>query len=348
MSTKRKGRAVKTGRIEDERKYYYDMDALFEKFLAAKTAEGLAKSTVDNYRRQYGVFVSYLDEHGIGHDIRNVTADLVRDYARWLLDDRVKFDGHKYKPDESKTRGLSPRTVHDYVKCIRMFFRFLASEGIIDEDPLAGLKNVKYTDPDIQVLTPEEIKALLAAPNQRKYADFRDYVLMTLLLDSMLRINEACSLKKSDIDWRAGTIMVRASVAKTRKPRVVPVQKRTLRLLKELINETEEFDSEYVFLANYGEPLTPNQFRQRLNKYAKEAGLKRNVYPHLFRHTAATMALENGMSVRHLQLILGHSDLRMITRYTHLTTKELAKQHEQYSALNRVLEAKNKPRKILR
>ncbi|WP_093471095.1 tyrosine-type recombinase/integrase [Paenibacillus popilliae] len=92
----------------------------------------------------------------------------------------------------------------------------------------------------------------------------------------------------------------------------------------------------------------PNAFRQRLRVYVKKANLNVRVHPHLFRHTAATMALENGMSIRHLQEILGHKDLRIIQTYTHLSTQSLKKQHDQYSPLNDVIRKANKPRKVLR
>ncbi|QOR66007.1 tyrosine-type recombinase/integrase [Cytobacillus suaedae] len=169
---------------------------------------------------------------------------------------------------------------------------------------------------------------MLAVPDQRKYADFRDYVIMTVLLDTLCRINEVLSLKKDDIDYTVLTISISPEIAKSRKGRVVPIQKRTARLIKELIAETDFFDSEYVFLANFGEKMHTNHFRKRLTKLAVEAGIKKKVYPHLLRYTGATMFLESGGDIRHLQIILGHADLRMTMKYTHLSSKSILKQSQ--------------------
>ncbi|MDP4550848.1 tyrosine-type recombinase/integrase [Alkalihalobacillus macyae] len=345
----RKGKSVKQKRVAAANKNSMsDMDALFESFINSKIAEGRAESTVDKYRLYYRFFGEYLDDKGIDRDVRIISTKVIRDYVAWMLEDRVKFAGHKYKPDKAKTLGLSPCSVNDRLKSLKTIFRFFESENVIESNPAQSIKYVREVDEDVQILTTDELRALLNAPDQRKYSDFRDYVLMTLLIDSFMRINEATSIKQFDVDFSAQIVTVRAVVAKSRKTRIIPLQKKTVSLLRELLKETEEFESDYVFLANYGERLQPNHFRNQLRKYAKRAGIDRRVHPHLFRHTGATMALEAGMDIRHLQMLMGHSDLRMLIRYTHLSQKSLKKQHADFSPLNEVLGKLNKDRKIKR
>jgi integrase/recombinase XerD len=346
---KRAGKVVKSDRSGIQmRKSIYDLDALFQKFYDAKVAEGRAKGTLSGYMRTFKLFADYLDQIEVRRDIREMDVDIIRSFTAWLLNDRVKWDGHKFKSAESQTKGLSPRSVNDYVKQLRSFFAFLVDEGLAQSDPTAKVKSVSQVEEEIEILEVDELKALLAAPDQRKYADFRDFVIMNLLLDTMCRIGEALTLRNRDIDFADNTVHIRGEITKTRKGRIVPFQKRTARLLRELMKETEVFESEYVFLANYGEPLQPNHFRKQLKQYAERADVNRRVHPHLFRHTGATMALESGMDIRHLQIILGHSDLRQVMVYTHLSGKSIAKQHDQYSPLNAVVGKLNKERKILR
>ena len=347
MVDKRTGRRVKSTRSR-QRKSIYDLNVLFEKYYDARLAENLSKVTLQNDRNFFGYFLAYLDDRGIAHDVRNVTKDLIREYIAWTMRDKVKFDGHRYKPESSKTKGLSASSANNRLKTLRTFFAFLVDEGLADFNPASEVKYVKENEEEPEILTVDELRALLNAPDQRKYADFRDYVIMNVLIDGFSRINETLLLTRDCIHFDQNSVTFRASTTKGRKSRVVPLSKRTMRLLRELMQETEEFENEYIFLSNYGERLTPNHFRKRLKQYAQRAGIKRRVHPHLFRHTAATMALDDGMDSEYLRLIMGHTDDRSIKKYVHLSQRAIAQKHSQYSPMNRVLGKLNKERKIKR
>jgi integrase/recombinase XerD len=150
------------------------------------------------------------------------------------------------------------------------------------------------------------------------------------------------------VDLQAGVLILRRETVKTRKARVVPLTKQTVKLIRELNKETEEFSSEYLFLTTQGNSLTPNRFGRSLKEYAEIAGLDKRTYPHLMRHSGATLFLEGGGSARHLQMILGHSSERMTNHYTHLSDKAIKSNHSEHSALNAVIGNNGKPRKILR
>jgi integrase/recombinase XerD len=348
MSRNRKGKRVKNTR-KLIRKSVNNLDDLFLKFKAIKRAEGRAESTLNQYEENYGYFVEFLDRHGIKRSMKSITKDTIRDYIIYMREKWVKFEDHRFKTEESMTPGLSPATINTRLKTLRVMFKCLMDEGLTDNNPMDGIKNVVEPEEESIVLTAEELKRLLAVPNQRHYADFRDYVLMNLLLDGMMRISEALGLRVHDIDFTAKTVTIPATIAKSRKARIIPLQPRTVRLIKELIDENaQDFDSDYIFLTNYGEPISRDHFRKRLNEFAKAAKIEKNVHPHLFRHTAATMFLESGGDIRHLQLLLGHADLRMVMRYTHLSKESLINQHERYSPMNQIVGKLNKPRKIKR
>ncbi|KYC65217.1 tyrosine-type recombinase/integrase [Heyndrickxia coagulans] len=339
----------KNERKTGERKTATNLDDLFETFYTIKTAEGRAPSTLKQYRENYQYFTVYLDKRGIPRNITEITRNTIRDYIRYMATEVIKYEGHRFKTEAQQTAGLSPSSINTRVKTLRVFFRCLVDEGLLDANPTNGVANVPEPQEKITVLTPEEMKRLLDVPNKRRFADFRDYVLMVLLIDGMMRISEAINLRKSDFDYKGQTVTIRAAVAKNRKTRTIPLEHRTSRLIKELITENEtDFESDYIFLTNYGEQITRDHFRKRLDKFAAEAGIEKNVHPHLFRHTAATRFLENGGDLRHLQMLLGHSDLRVILRYTHLSDKALRKQHDQFTPLKQVLSAQTLPRKTKR
>ncbi|WPS88859.1 tyrosine-type recombinase/integrase [Brevibacillus halotolerans] len=343
---KRKGKRQRTERFSVTSEYA--LDALFERFYHAKVAEGRKDRTLASYKDNYGFFVAYMDLRGLGRDVRNVDVEMIRSYIVWMLKEKIRFEGHKFKSEAEQTVGLTPTTVNTRLKTMRTFFKYLTIESYISFNPFESIKKVEEDENEIEIMSVEQLQTLLAMPNQRRYSGFRDYVIMNVLIDGFFRINEVLSLRKMDIDFVLGVITVRAEEAKNRKSHSVPISRHTLRLIKDVIKENEDFDTDYVFLANYGEPLRDGQFRHRLKEYAKQANIPIRIHPHLFRHTAATMFLENGGGLRHLQMILGHSDLRMVLRYTHLSKTSIKNQHEKYSPLNDVIGKLNKERKILR
>lgn len=341
-SENRRGKNVK---VDRRRKSVSDLESLLRKAYAIKKSEGLAEGTLFKYENAHRLFLRYLDERDIVKDVRMLDVDICREFSTYLLEEHVQFEGSKYKADDAKKVGLSPRTTNDIIKTMRTSFRVLKEDGIVSENLFESVSTVRQPEKLINVLTADELKALLNAPDQREYASFRDYVAMLVLIDTMARVSEVLTLTLDDVDLNAREVIFKSEITKTRRGRIVPIQPRTARLLKELIAEVAEFGSEYIFLANYGEPLQPNHFRKQLLKYAKKAGIKKRVHPHLLRHSAATIYLEGGGNLRYLQALLGHVDQRMTAKYTHLSRQSIADNHQEYSALNQVIGKLNKERK---
>lgn len=343
----RVGKRVKNARAaQDSAK---PLAHLFDVFYNAKVAEGRSRRTLEMYRENFAAFCAYLDDCGLERSLTAVTPDVLRSYMAWMAQGRRKWEGHAHKHERNMTVGLSPVTVNTRMKSLRTMFKFLEDDGQIPTDPCAKVRKMKEPEKETEILTVDELQRLLKAPDQRTYAGFRDYVAMNVLIDGFFRINEVLTLRTGDIDLHTGMVTVKETVAKSRKARYVPLQKRTLRLLRDLIDENADFDTDAIFLTNYGGALTDDQFRNRLKEHAERAGLTVNIYPHLFRHTSATLFLENGGSERYLAEILGHADMRMIMRYTHLSRRKSVKdQHDQYSPINDVVGKLARERKTKR
>ncbi|EQB35274.1 hypothetical protein M948_19435 [Virgibacillus sp. CM-4] len=322
-----------------------DLDDLFKVFLSIKTAEGRAKSTIQQYKDNYKYFTAFLEKQNIEKSLNELNRTIFRKYITYMREEVTKFEDHKYKTETQRTKGLSPLTINTRLKTLRVMFQCLFEEEIISFNPILGVKNVPNPQENIEILTIEELRSLLKSPNKSTYAGFRDHTLMHVLIDGMSRISESIKLKESDFDFKHNTATIRASVAKNRKSRTLPLKPLTMRLVRKLIDTNSDFSTEYVFLTNYGEPISRDHFRKRLYEYADQAKIKKKVHPHLLRHSAATAFLEDGGDIRHLQMLLGHSDLRMVVRYTHLSNKALQNQHAKHSAINKVANKLSRPRK---
>lgn len=347
LEDKRKGKRVKFAR-KSETSTSKLLDELFQVFYDAKVSEGRADRTLEMYRENYSYLCAYMDDNNVPRLAEEVTADLLRSYMSWMLRKKRKWEGHPCKREDNMTKGLDPVTVNTRMKTIRTMFRFLKDEGLINVDPCEKVKKADEPEKLIEIMEIDDLKKLLNAPNVRTYAGFRDFVIINVLIDSFCRINEILTLKRSSVVFKKDGIVIDEWIAKTRKGRYVPLEKRTMRLISELMDECADFDSEYVFLTNYGERLSDDQFRNRLKEHAKNVGLDFRIYPHLFRHTSATRYLENGGDVRYLKELLGHADLRMVTRYTHLSDKSIKEQHAKYTPIRDVVGKLQRERKIKR
>jgi len=255
-----------------------------------------------------------------------------------MLNEQALYTGHPTLQSYNTAKGLSPATVNIRIRTLKCFLRFLHNEGYLKTVLASRVKLQKIKEDTIGAFEKEQVLQLLAAPNQREYTGFRDYVLLTSLFDTGLRINEALNLTVDDLNVADRTITVRASIAKNGKSRVVPMSKRTAELLDALIEENrKQFASRTpstVFLLNNGKPLTYNQAYERIRLHGEKAGITGvRVSPHTFRHTFATLYVMNGGDPFSLQKILGHHDMSMVRKYVQLNQRDLQKQHAQSSPL---------------
>lgn len=295
--------------------------------LRQKRLEGLSESTLAQYEKLFNDFDRFF---GDKTDVASLTVQDAKDFMYWQLNDKVQFLKHKYR--KNKKKGVSVRTANTYLSYAKSSFRILVHEEIVEENIFKDINNIKEKEKKIKTLSAKEINKLLRSLNKGWYSEFRMYVLIHTLLDSFGRIGEVLSLRKQDIDFEKHAITF--TNTKNGKLRIVPITKKTVKLLEELMEETEEFESEYIFLTHHGNPLSPDAARKHLRDVAGRIGLEHITGFHIFRHTASEMFLRQSGSMRVLQKILGHSELSTTSIYAHVLDETVKSQHEQFSPLN--------------
>jgi integrase/recombinase XerD len=271
--------------------------------------------------------------------VQDVSSSLLREYILWCSSEKDYYGGHPFKGDYAAgKKGLSASSVNVRIRIIKTFFNELYSDGIINQNPATNLSLMRQEVDTVEPLNEDELRKFMKAPNQKYFAQYRDYVIMTLIVDSGMRINEICSLEKTEIDFMRKRIVLPAIKNKNRKSRILPISVQTSRLIQKLIAESEQyFQSNFVFTTNSGQELNEKTIQKAFTKYAEKAKIERNVSPHVLRHNFATMAAHNGMSVFHLMKILGHSDIKTTRKYVQVNDADLFEQHSMYSPLTRVL-----------
>jgi len=216
---------------------------------------------------------------------------------------------------ENNTR-LSPRSMARCLVSIRMFYRFLVSEG-----------------PD--VLSRDEVDSLLKQPNINTALGKRDKAILEILYATGLRVTELIGLKMHNINLEVGSIR---TIGKGSKERIIPMGSKAIDSLKEylqkgrptFLKKDPALAGSYIFLNSRGKPITRQGLWKIIKKYALMAGITKSVTPHTVRHSFATHLLEGGADLRSVQIMLGHADISTTQIYTHVARERLKEIHEKY------------------
>ncbi|TCP30209.1 integrase/recombinase XerD [Scopulibacillus darangshiensis] len=294
------------------------LNDMFERFMLYKKTEGLAKDTIESYYTTYRWFREYL-----GSDLERdeITLDVFRDYIDFMLNEK----------------GISPVTANVRIRTMRTFIRYCYLENYIDFPIHERFKPLKTKQDTLESFTPQEVKKLLSLVDESTYTGFRDKVIIYILLDTLVRCRELINMKRENVDLQTGAIKLEASDTKTKKSRIVPLSARTIRVLKEYMDETEDFGSEWLLVTYEGEQMANNTIRYRLTELGEKAGLtNKRVSPHTFRHTGSLFYIMNGGDPFSLQKILGHSDMSMVRKYIQMTDDTVKRQHNTFSPLKSV------------
>jgi integrase/recombinase XerD len=243
------------------------LDELFEKFMTVKKTEALAPRTLEEYYIHFRYLKDFLGEDMTN---KNISLEDFQGYIGYMLHEK----------------DLAPMTANIRIRTMRAFIRYCYNKGYIDEPIHEDFKPVKAPEDTLESFTPSEIKRLLAVIDDEFYTGFRDKVILFVLLDTLVRISELVAIKRSNVDLKAGFIQLEAMGTKTRKSREVPISTKTIKLLKEYMKETEDFNDEYLFLTYDGHKINHATVRMNIRDYGKKAGItNKRVSPHTFRHT---------------------------------------------------------------
>ena len=268
---------------------------------------------------------------------RNFTSNTVDAYERDLQKLLTYLDGEKIKPENVELEDLQhfAASLHDIgvtarsqcriLSGIRSFYKFLVTDGYIQDDPTELLESPQLGDHLPEVLSVEEIDMIESAIDLSKWEGHRNKAIIEVLFSCGLRVSELTNLKLSNLYLDEEYVRVEG---KGRKERLVPISQKAIKELgywfddRRLMN-IKKGEEDYVFLNRRGSHLTRTMILIMVKKYAEEAGIKKTISPHTFRHSFATALLEGGADLRVIQAMLGHESIGTTEIYTHIDTHTL-------------------------
>ena len=278
-------------------------------------SDGLARNTLDSYRRDVAQFAAWLREASGRNLLEASEADLQRHLAWQVTQKRAR-----------------PRTTGRLVSALRRFFQFALREGLRRDDPTAALESPKLPRTLPKSLSEAQVEALLAAPDPTSATGLRDRAMLETLYASGLRVSELVGLKTQQVSLDMGVVRV---LGKGAKERLTPLGEEAVAWIDRYQREARPAllagrKSDALFVTARGGPMTRQGFWLLVKRHAAAAGIRAAISPHTLRHAFATHLINHGADLRVVQMLLGHADISTTQIYTHVARERLKALHRRH------------------
>ncbi|MDR1540647.1 MAG: tyrosine recombinase [Clostridiales bacterium] len=250
------------------------------------------KNTMMSYERDLKRFREYLDDQHI-ESIKLIETQHVLSYMATL-----------------EKAGLAASSVSRSLAAIRSFFRFYIFMGVIMSDPTSTIAPPKMVRKVPEIMTPEEVELLLAAPKCEDLKGIRDKAMLEVLYATGIRVSELVSLRLSDVDLNSKTIRCTTG----ERERSIPINDSAVAAIKDYVHRARAFMvksslEDVMFVNCAGVPMTRQGFWKIVKEYAKAANVQGDISPHILRHSFAAHLLAGGADLQVVKDLLGHMDI---------------------------------------
>jgi len=280
--------------------------------------KGLSKNSISAYLTDLNKLMKYAEENELA--VTDITTSHLEEFLAQLYDQDIK-----------------PRSIARVLSGVKSFFLYLFLDDYIQLNPAELLESPQLGLKLPTVLSIEEIDSILSVIDQSTIEGARSYAIIETLYSCGLRVSELVNLKFSNLFFDEGFIRVDG---KGSKQRLVPIsdiaiQKINNYLIHRRTIEAKKENEEFLFLSRRGVAISRITVFYYIKKYAAEAGIKKTISPHIFRHSFATHMLERGANIRHIQAMLGHEKITTTEIYTHLDRNFLRQEIISHHPLNK-------------
>ncbi len=297
----------------------------------------LSERTRDYYANLLGNFERYARSKAFPGP-----ADLTRDHIREFLD-YVANEESRWPWGRTTSKKAAPATVHHYGKALKIIFNWAVDEEYLDHNPLERLKLGSPHYKEVEPYSDDEVYAMLRECEEDirfryAYLGIRNKAIISLFVATGLRLGELTGINLGDFDPRLQQVQV---MGKGSKKRVVPVNGEAKKALRRYI-QVRPAGGDALWNTESGEPLSRHSMKIMIARLKIRAGITSGGGAHRLRHYFATRYLEAGGDLNSLRLLLGHSTLAMVLKYSRfIDVQKALAGHEQFSPLDRLYRGRN-------
>lgn len=266
----------------------------------------VSANTLSSYLRDINQFRAWLAENSTV-DLRKVKKDIIVQYLQHM-----------------ECIGKSPATITRSTASIKSFYQFMMSAGYVKVNPAKSVATVKVERKCPEILTNREVELFLEQPKCVDEKGYRDHAMLELLYATGIRVSELIGLNVDDVNLTIGIIHCR----KKDKERVIPLYHGAVKALQDYIKDIRprliaDPEEQALFVNMNGERMSRQGFWKIIKYYQEKAEIKKDITPHMLRHSFAVHLLENGADLHSIQEMLGHADISSTQIYTQVVNKEL-------------------------
>lgn len=285
----------------------------------------MSSNTVKSYYNAVRRFTEFMENHYIILDVEAVEKNHILEYLQDL------------------SLSYAPSSATQHFNILHVFFDYLEDYDVLKESPFRRIhvRRLKVPKRIATTLTLEKIKKILIAAytakpdslygkvNGEDMLHYRDCLILEILFNTGMRVNELCSMKMNDYDAGSGIIKLIGKGNKERKCYItadnMPELYEHYVMLRDPFLKKRGKQCKHIFINRFGGALSSQGVRDIVRKYSKIVGIKKNVTPHVFRHSFATLLMEQGVNLRYIQEYLGHESILTTQRYLHISDSEAQK-----------------------
>jgi integrase/recombinase XerD len=292
------------------------MHELIDIFLNYLSVErGLSRNTITSYAQDLKTFLDYLKDQQRIDSLDKTDKNQITSFLLKL-----------------KTEGLNANSIARKLAAIKTFYRFLVREKILRDDPTSLLESPKLWRRIPSTLSIQEIEALIAQPDLHKRRGIRDKAILEVLYATGMRVSELAGLKLEDVNLDVGFVRC---LGKGNKERIVPLGRKAVTCLKRYITNARPYflkrrSTDILFLTRLNKRISRQSIWKMIKRYAHQARIRKEIRPHILRHSFATHLIERGADLRSVQEMLGHSDISTTQVYTHINKDRLKAIHRRF------------------
>ena len=296
---------------------YVDKFLYYEEVILGKSF-----NTIRGYRRDLLQFMEYLEEYEEIHNFEEIEMMTFRSFIAYLNSPKrlEKDENVKSSNKKAKLKPVSKRSINRKISALRTFFKYLQEIKVIETNKASYINVPKFEKELPNVINRDDLNNLRHVINTEKITGIRDRLIIELLYSSGLRSIELINLSEFMIDIEEREIRV---VGKGDKERITFFSENAKKWLIKYIEEKKKqyanYTREVLIVNSKGKKLTTRSLRRLISAHAHEAGIEKEITPHVFRHSFATELLNNGVDIRYLQELLGHSSIATTQVYTHVS-----------------------------